>query len=106
MAGPDKNYGTLSGISKMLIREVPAVVTINPSLKAFPSLYIKTYSFYRYGLINFTTNYNITPKVKVTVSRIPQSPLMTLFLVTFPSTYKTRSGRARPIKGQLWPRTR
>jgi hypothetical protein len=105
MPGPEKNFGTLSGITPMLQSHIPQIMpTIR--INAFVWLWRKTHTFFRFGLTKQAiVTIGVKPSVRITrpFQNVSVSRLM---LVTFPPIYKTRTGRARPLKGQLWPRTR
>ena len=105
MPGPEKNFGTLNGITPMLQSTVPQLrptVTLN----AFVWLWRKTNTFFRFGLThNGITVMGIKPPARV-IRPFQNISVTRLMLTTFPPIYKTRTGRARPLKGQLWPRTR
>jgi hypothetical protein len=107
MTGPVKNFGTLDGITPLFEAPAPIVIPFI-RLDAFTYLWRKTTTFFRFGLTHQT---GIPPTVGVTSPRlstliIPNVASARLMLITFPPIYKTRTGRARPLKGQLWPRTR
>ena len=105
MPGPEKNFGTLNGITPLFQSSTPQIMpTIQ--INAFVWLWRKTTTFFRFGLTRTgITLIGVKPSVRIArpFQNISASRLM---LVTFPPIYKTRTGRARPLKGQLWPRTR
>lgn len=106
MPGPVKAFIPLNGLSLFI---VPVPITIMPiKFQALVVNYRIPYSFFKFGLIK--QNNTVQPigiKMSFTTTiKLPLAPLIRQMLITFPPIYKTRSGRQRPLKGQLWPRTR
>jgi len=102
----EKNFGTLNGLTQIL---TPMPVVVIPiSLQSIFYLYRRVFVFFKFGLVKQAgTIQSIGIRKPVSSPRtIPMAPLIKQMLVTFPPIYKTRTGRVRPLKGQLWPRTR
>lgn len=107
MPGPVKNFTQPTGLSFLLTNPMP-IPDVTIKLDAFRYMRRQMYTFFKFGLVKQGgTIHSIAPAPNfTTLLRLPMPPLIRQVLVTFPPIYKTRSGRQRPLKGQLWPRTR
>lgn len=107
MTGPVKNFSQPTGLSLLVSSAVPHVVK-TPQLAAYPYLRRELFVFFKFGLMIQSGVIGIigTNKLPQMRTKIPLPPMMRQMLITFPPIYKTRTGRLRPLKGQLWPRTR
>lgn len=103
---PTKNFTDPTGTSILLIAQVPLMfpsITIN----AMAFKYKEVYQFFKFGLMRQGGVVGkILTKDTPNIPSIPKSPMMKQLILTFPPVYKERSNRERPLKGQLWPRTR
>ena len=106
MPGPAKAFGELDGLTGLVNGPSPLVRSIT-KIDAFTYLWRTTFTFFRFGIIQqsilISVGIKSSPRLLRPMQNVSVSRLM---LVTFPPIYKTRTGRARPLKGQLWPRTR
>jgi hypothetical protein len=107
MTGPVKNFSQPTGLSLLVSNMIPQI-SRTPRLLAFPYVRREIFVFFKFGLVMQSGTINIigTTKLQKALIKLPLPPMMRQVLVTFPPIYKTRTGRARPLKGQLWPRTR
>ena len=105
---PTINFTDPTGLSKLLVSQsVPASKPI--SLSLYPARYWIANTFFRWAIIsqNGTARkiFESTPR-PTRVGTIPLPPMGRQIILTFPPNYKERTGGGRPIRGQLWPRTR
>ena len=107
MPGPVKNFTAPTGLSILISAPVPFKVAKVVSIYSMPYLRRWVFTFYKFGLtIAGCAKPVLISKPQAIRNGFPRPPMMRLMMVTFPPIYKTRTGRARPLKGQLWPRTR
>jgi hypothetical protein len=107
MPGPEKAFTQPTNLSIIFDNPMPQLV-LTPRISAFSYNRREIFAFFKFGLVKQSGTINVigTSKITKIQIRLPLPPMIRQVLVTFPPIYKTRTGRARPLKGQLWPRTR
>ena len=105
---PTINFTDPTGLSILLIPQ-NVVVSTTFSLSVSAVRYQTVHTFFRWSTLlqSGTTKkiFESTPR-PTRAGTIPLPPMGRQIILTFPPNYKERTGAGRPIKGQLWPRTR
>ena len=110
MPTPATNFSDPTGLSRLLT-SLPAL-TAKPkvfNISLTPSKCFFNHIFFRFGILaqNGTVRKLLTGTSKPTkLGKIPQLPTGRQIIITFPPNYRLRGVGGRPLKGQLWPRTR
>ena len=104
MATPVINFTDPVGMSRFFIAPLPLSKPRIFHLDFTPQLCKLVFRFKKYAILLPMGK----PQLLVLNTPKPgKTWLVTnLHIVTFPSVYKERGSRLRPVKGQLWPRTR
>jgi hypothetical protein len=107
MPGPEKNFTQPVNLSIIFDSPMPQLI-LTPAISAFSYNKRQVFVFFKFGLVKQSGTVNIIGNSKIikTLITLPLPPMIKQVLVTFSPIYKTRTGRQRPLKGQLWPRTR
>ena len=108
MTAPSSAFINPTGLSLFVSQNKP----VNTNITNLPLMQTKCFfpnTFFKFSIVGLG---NILPRMltgtnkPVLVGRIPRFPTGRQIILTFPPNYKLRSGAGRPLRGQLWPRTR
>ena len=108
MAAPTINFSDTNTLSRLVVSlPIPKLsilkMTLSHSLCHFSHIFIKWEMIANFGTTR-TLVMNIPKPTKL--GKLPLLPIGRQIIITFPPIYKDRSSARRPLRGQLWPRTR
>jgi len=107
MTTPTTNFSNPTGLSKLLVslpasKPKKACISLSVYKASLPHVFIRFGILLQNGIVRKVISGTRPP----IIGKLPLFPTGKQIILTFPPNYRLRSGGIRPLKGQLWPRTR